>query len=213
MAKKKVESVPEPEAWLYKNPKALKMVSEGLEDARSGCVSDGPNMNAEKTTKKKKMAKKKTKKVKKPEPKYIYLSYDEYRSGGEVEEGQSENDRYASREDTDIDFQPRGISVELGNRIDIDNIQVNFNPLDYVDKRIYLVIVRYSTGDTFGHTNGAWCIEGAYLTDLEAINVRDSINNDSYKGKYPDWKGYFERLESAGVESFILHQHVGVKDH
>ncbi len=38
------EAVPAPEAWLYKNPEALAMVMEGLEDAKAGRLSDGPDL-------------------------------------------------------------------------------------------------------------------------------------------------------------------------
>ncbi len=37
-------TVPKAEAWLYKNPVALKMVMEGIEDAKAGRLSDGPNI-------------------------------------------------------------------------------------------------------------------------------------------------------------------------
>jgi hypothetical protein len=33
-----MEAVPEKEAWLYKNPKALKSVIQGLQDAREGKI-------------------------------------------------------------------------------------------------------------------------------------------------------------------------------
>lgn len=40
------ETVPHREAWLYKNPEALKAVMEGLEDAKAGRLSAGPDLEA-----------------------------------------------------------------------------------------------------------------------------------------------------------------------
>jgi ABC-type nitrate/sulfonate/bicarbonate transport system substrate-binding protein len=36
--------IPERELWLYKNKKALKMVLTGIEEARAGILSDGPDL-------------------------------------------------------------------------------------------------------------------------------------------------------------------------
>jgi len=38
--------IPEREAWLYENPKALASVRRGLEQARKGKTSKGPNLKA-----------------------------------------------------------------------------------------------------------------------------------------------------------------------
>ena len=40
------EAVPAREAWLYKNPEALRAVMEGLEDAKAGRLSAGPDLEA-----------------------------------------------------------------------------------------------------------------------------------------------------------------------
>jgi uncharacterized protein with von Willebrand factor type A (vWA) domain len=41
------EAVPAREAWLYKNPKALKAVREGLEEARAGQFADAPDLTSD----------------------------------------------------------------------------------------------------------------------------------------------------------------------
>jgi len=38
------EAVPANEAWLYKNPSALKAVREGIEDARAGRFAETPDL-------------------------------------------------------------------------------------------------------------------------------------------------------------------------
>ena len=42
----RAETVPQREAWLYKNPEALRAVMEGLEDAKAGRLSAGPDLEA-----------------------------------------------------------------------------------------------------------------------------------------------------------------------
>jgi len=45
---KLVRAIPEDEAWLYENPKALASVRNGLRQARAGQLSKGPNLAADK---------------------------------------------------------------------------------------------------------------------------------------------------------------------
>ena len=40
------KTVPQNEAWLYENPKALAAVNEGLAQAAAGELSDGPDLAA-----------------------------------------------------------------------------------------------------------------------------------------------------------------------
>ncbi len=42
----RAKAIPEREQWLYKNPKALKALLDGLEDARNGRFVEGPDMDA-----------------------------------------------------------------------------------------------------------------------------------------------------------------------
>ena len=41
------EAVPAREAWLYKDPKALLAVMQGLEEARLGRLAEGPDLEAD----------------------------------------------------------------------------------------------------------------------------------------------------------------------
>ena len=45
---KLVRAIPEDEAWLYENPKALASVRNGLRQARAGQLSKGPSLTADK---------------------------------------------------------------------------------------------------------------------------------------------------------------------
>ena len=40
------ETIPAREVWLYRNPAALSAVLEGLEQAKAGRLSDGPDLDA-----------------------------------------------------------------------------------------------------------------------------------------------------------------------
>ena len=46
----RAEAVPERESWLYKNPKALRMVLDGLAQAKAGELSDGPDLAGDSKT-------------------------------------------------------------------------------------------------------------------------------------------------------------------
>jgi hypothetical protein len=147
----------------------------------------------------------------------VYLTYSEHRSGGDIYEGQEEYD-FPDREDSYIDFTPKGLFTKQGQWQ--ETIDVTFNPNKYVDKDIYLVVVRYETGDTFGCTYGAWSVTGAFSSLEEAELMRTIIEQDDEKvydaaykehevewpnaSSWPAWKGYFERLSSVEIYCITL---------
>jgi hypothetical protein len=97
-----------------------------------------------------------SKSLEKPK-KQLWLTYDEEISGGQAKDPE---DRWTDHEDTDIEFSLRRcygaaerVPVWLRERVDLD-----FDV--HVGDQVYVVVVRYGTGGTFGHTNGAWYIEG-----------------------------------------------------
>ena len=130
----------------------------------------------------------------------LYLIYTEHRSGGEVCAGQ-EDDDWPSHEDENIDWHLIECrSTRTENHWYQEEVEIDFQA--DVGSIVYVVYVRYGTGGTFGHTNGAWVILGIYKTEQEAINVKKSVDDDTYDGRvYKCWTGYFECLESCEVES------------
>jgi hypothetical protein len=64
---------------------------------------------------------------------------------------------------------------------------------------LWVVVVRYSTGDTFGRAKGRGYIEGVFRTQKSAERRVMHIKNggDSLKQGYTPWHGYFEYLESV----------------
>ena len=126
----------------------------------------------------------------------IYLGYSESRSGGGIRPGE-EDMAYAQREDSYIDFTPDGLYIKpAGSQ---ETIDVDFNPTEYVNENVYMVLVRYRDGDTFGCTHGNWYIEGVYLDAKKAQRISRQISTNKYKGEYLPWEGYFSSLESVEV--------------
>ena len=83
----------------------------------------------------------------------IYLSYRETTEGGGLGEG--EHGPYGSRETEYITFQPLAVFIAPGSGG--HSIEVDFDPEAMTkDERIFLVIARYTDGDSFGHSEGNW---------------------------------------------------------
>lgn len=133
----------------------------------------------------------------------LYINYSEGRSGGELCEGE-ENGPYASHEPIWTTFQINGIyTPETWDNSNWykEEIQVDFTP--NVGMPVYVVIVRYSSGNTFGRVNGCWCIEGVYTSIEEAENIKSKIYDGTFE-EYAPWIGYFEYLEYVDIEFFII---------
>jgi hypothetical protein len=144
----------------------------------------------------------------KVEPRMLYLSYQETRSGGEICEGQ-ENDPWPSHEDEDIEFYPTRINKTTDKAQWMkESIPIDFDALEGQD--VWVVVVRYGTGGTFGHTNGAWQVMGAFEHQGQAEKLRTSINDDTYVAEnnygcgYICWKGYFESLQDVEVHKMTV---------
>lgn len=66
--------------------------------------------------------------------------------------------------------------------------------------KLFLVVVRYGTGDTFGTTSGRWCPVGLFKTDAEAEELLRRLRRDpkDHPGS-STWTGYFECMEDIEV--------------
>lgn len=80
-------------------------------------------------------------------------------------------------------------------------IEVDF-PVE-VGSTVHVVVVRYTTGGTFGRTLGAWSILGVYPDAEKANAVVKSVEDDTYPG-YKCWQGYFESLESCDSHDMLV---------
>jgi len=81
---------------------------------------------------------------------------------------------------------------------------------------VYVVVARYSTGDTFGNDSGQVFLADAFDDETDAYELLDEFKKHDgygsrkvvpfsmeYKGKNYSipWAGYFENLESLHVET------------
>ncbi len=134
----------------------------------------------------------------------VYLIYDESTHGGGVCSGQ-ENEEWPSLEDEYNEFHPKGLRLKAPEWS--ETIEIDFDPAE--SEHLYVVVVRYSSGSTFGNTHGHWHIEGAYKSYEKAEKIERSISKDDgcypskkdYKNRgYMPWVGHFESLEGVTVE-------------
>jgi len=132
----------------------------------------------------------------------IFLSYSESSSGGGICAGQ-ENNSFPDREDEHIEFTPLGLYYTKGDSQ--ETIDINFDPTIKKDE-VYMVVVRYYDGDTFGVTYGLWSIEGVFESQKEAENIKKSIENKTYESPkgYNVWDGYFAGLESVNIWETVI---------
>jgi hypothetical protein len=72
-----------------------------------------------------------------------------------------------------------------------------------IPKKVYVVYVHYSTGDTFSNSHGHLAITGVFRKSSEADKMIDDIVTKKYKG-YAPWLGYFDRLESVSRRVFTV---------
>jgi len=118
--------------------------------------------------------------------------------GGEICAGQ-ENDE--SHEDEHIEWRLRECRNTRDFRVAVwyqEQIEIDFSA--NVGSTVWVVYVRYGTGDSFGHTNG---ILGVYEHQGQAEKVKQSVYDDTYEN-YKFWQGYFENFESCEVESMVV---------
>lgn len=132
----------------------------------------------------------------KKEPLYVYLTYTSYTSGGVPED----DGPFACRSDENIEVSFTGLYREKPPYMFFDRIEV-FNPDLLKLKQLYLAVIRYSTGNSFVHTEGAWHVVGVAPT--EAI-ANEMIKQEIKDGEtnFKAWNGYFERL--TGKETYLL---------
>jgi len=133
----------------------------------------------------------------------VYLTYDQNEGGGEA----LSDEQWSDRADGWKTFDPKHLYAKVNKDKPywVETIYPDFDPIDYIGKSVYVIVVRYSTGDTFGHSTGEWFVEGVYNDVDETKKVSDSINKGTYgSGKYQPWQGYFERLQDVEVHKFTL---------
>lgn len=74
---------------------------------------------------------------------------------------------------------------------------------------VFLTLVTYYDGDTFGSTSGYVSIAGVSASREEAEEIEKSIRDCTYREKYDgfcSWNRYFAGVEDISVESFELQE-------
>ncbi len=132
----------------------------------------------------------------------LYLEYTENSYGGEICAGQ-ENYAYPDHEDAHIDWKPTKLTTKKKQTYNVETIQVEKELDTY-----YLVVVRYSSGNTFGSTSGNWYIlelsesyeRASRLKEYIEYDDKICMSNESRWNKslkdereelYPDIYGFF----------------------
>ena len=133
---------------------------------------------------------------------FLNVLYDEYSSGGEVCK-EDEGTKWPNYEPTYIDVRLRDLVISNESSLRGESIEIDFDPLDYVGKKLYLVFVRYTTGGTFGYSTGNPCFPDCCINLKEAKKIEAKIREGKWNGDSP-WKGYFEKLDSVEVCPMIL---------
>lgn len=88
---------------------------------------------------------------------------------------------------------------------------VYYDPIDLYGntdcKKAWVVIVKYSDGDTFGSSSGNLCAYAAFSHKAEAEKCMKEILAEKSMRKfkaYQPWTGYFNSLESCEIEEFEI---------
>lgn len=132
-----------------------------------------------------------------PPGKRLYLGYKTSSSGGQ----QESDEPYSCRSPEYITVTFTSLSRESGTFFG-HNIEVA--------DEVFIVVVRYRDGDSFGSSHGNWTVWAATATEAEAIKIAGSITDGSLvkeeekaKGRvYFPWTGYFNGLEGVEVHGF-----------
>lgn len=133
--------------------------------------------------------KKKIKEKKAPIVPRLYLEYNEKRTGGEpLSEGP-----YSEHADEFIEVSFIRLHKEPSNlHFFRHSIEVDQRILDANLKQVYLAVVIYSTGSTFGYTEGAWYVVGVAPTyAIAEAMLGEALSEEN---KYKPWDGYFEKF-------------------
>jgi hypothetical protein len=128
----------------------------------------------------------------------LYVTYSERRSGGICGEEQ-----YSRRSDTIIDFQLNSVSYQEPEDWYKEPFEIDCTEIPQI---VYVVLVRYGSGDSFGQSYGHGQIEGVYLSEDEAQKIVESIRKETYTG-YSPWIGYFNSLECVNYHPMMVRKY------
>lgn len=94
-----------------------------------------------------------------------------------------------------------------------ERLELDFNPAR--SKKLWLVIVRYSDGGTFGTTHGYWKVKAICKDDKKAGEIAQQIRSGTFpKPTYQwhgkthtgmhEWEGYFSSLDDVEIHGMEI---------
>lgn len=100
-------------------------------------------------------------------------------------------------------FVPLSLHINKPEKGIFDRIAVDFDPSD--EKVVWLVVVRYRDGSSFGFTEGQWSVKGAFLSSSDAYALKEQIENDAVPSEmHCEWKSYFATLTDVTIHRMPL---------
>lgn len=148
----------------------------------------------------KRPTKRKKAKSKQPVTTEVYVDYKEIGSGREDRSTGDGKWDFEWSEERDIDVRDVWLNREMASTwcVETMSCEGKVEPGDV----LYLIVVRYSSGDTFGHGTGYYHFEKITKSAEEAVALRKSIEEGTHKG-YKPWDGYFESLERVEMHKLV----------
>jgi hypothetical protein len=140
---------------------------------------------------------------------YLTVHYNYSSEGGEALTNEEWSDRSPEYITTEFLGAYYFYTDSFKNKITCKDFEISFNP-ENVDS-VYLVIVKYSDGDTFGTTFGLWDVPLITVSEKSAEICVKQIRKQTGRFKkdaYQPWQGYFSRLEDVSVVKFDLIKHI-----
>ena len=133
----------------------------------------------------------------------LYVKYNETSEGGEICESDVDLEwpnyetefRYTTYEYVTFN-KPTALTLWYEWKTITIREQTLYEQLKTCDK-VYLVVVVYSTGGTFSHTEGMHEIIGAYPTRADAEKALEECTSNT--NGYKPWEGYFEHLTGKQI--------------
>jgi hypothetical protein len=106
----------------------------------------------------------------------LYIKYSYTETGGEVSPGEDDNSNFAHREDTIREYRYDYVTKTFptGDKSFSNWETVECQPEVLLGSKVFLAIVEYYDGGTFGRTCGYHEIVGAFSTKQEAEEVVNS---------------------------------------
>jgi hypothetical protein len=139
----------------------------------------------------------------KTDPRILYLDYRQTETGGETVAG-DEDLEWPCYEDRTIHFTPVCLFREKEHVSTYLKEDIEVTPEIFRQRRAYLAVARYESGDTFGRSYGHWHVLGLFATMKEAKEA-EKCPEKFCKDGYVPWKGYFERFTCTEIHILEIH--------